>query len=150
MHNIQKQAFQSEYMLFKKRHEVSGTSRLKALSPFLDENNLIRARGRLTKASLLMTASHPIILDGNNAAVKLLIQHTHEINCHCCPEQTRNTLMEYYWILRCRAVVKQTIRHCLPCRRTLQDVSTPGWLIYPRTDYPRKISLSLKQLVSIS
>ena len=96
MHNIQKQDFQSEYMLLKKRLEVSGTSRLKALSPFLDENNLIRARGRLTKASLLMTARHPIILDGNNAAVKLLIQHTHEINCHCGPEQTRNTLMEYY------------------------------------------------------
>ena len=106
MHNIQEQDFQSEYMLLKKRPEVSGTSRLKALSPFLDENNLIRARGRLTKASLLMTARHPIILDGNNAAVKLLIQRTHEVNCHCGPEQTRNTLMEYYWILRCRAVVK--------------------------------------------
>ena len=150
MHNIQKQDFQSEYMLLKKRLEVSGTTRLKALSPFLDKNNLIRARGRLTKASLLMTARHPIILDGNNAAVKLLIQHTHEINCHCGPEQTRNTLMEYYWILRCRTVVKQTIRHCLPCRRMLQDVSTPRWLIYPRTYYPRKIRLSLKQLVSIS
>ena len=33
--------------------------------------------------------------------------------------------MEYYWILRCRAVVKQTTRHCLPSRRMLQDVSTP-------------------------
>ena len=57
-----------------------------------------------------MTACHPIILDGNNAAVKLLVQHKHEINGHCGPEQTRNTFRKSYWILRCRAVVKQTIR----------------------------------------
>ena len=76
--------------------------------------------------------------------------NTHETNCHCGPEQTRSTLMEYYWILRCRAVVKQTMRHCLPCRRMQQDVSNPRWLIYPRKDYPRKISSSLKQLVSVS
>ena len=72
-----------------------------------------------------MTARHPIILDGNNAAATLLVQNTHETNCHCGPEQTRNTLMEYYWTLRCGAVVKQTIRHYLPCRRMQQDVSKP-------------------------
>ena len=52
MHNIQKQDFQSEYLMLRKGFEVSGANRLKALGPFLDENNLIRARGRLTKASL--------------------------------------------------------------------------------------------------
>ena len=125
-------------MLLKKGFEVSGASRLKSLSPFLDENNLIRARGRLTKASLLMTARHPILHDGNNAAVKLLIQHTHEINCHYGPEQTRNTLMEHYWILRCREVAKQTIRHCLSCRRMLQDVINPQMADLPAERLPEK------------
>ena len=95
------------------------------MSPFIDKNNQLRARGRLLKASLLMTSRYPLILDGNNTATRLLIQHTHELNCHCGPEQTRNILMEYYWILRCRAVVKQTVRHCLPCHRMIQDVSIP-------------------------
>ena len=92
----------------------------------------------MTKASLLMTARHPIILDGNNAAVILLVQHTHEINCHCGPEQTRSTLMEYYWILRCRAVVKQTICHSLRCRRMLQDISTPQMADLPEERSPNK------------
>ena len=61
----------------KKGIEVSSAGRLKALSPFLDENKQLRARGRLTKAGRLMTARHPIIFDGNNAAVRLLVQHTH-------------------------------------------------------------------------
>ena len=125
-------------MLLKKGIEVSSTSRMKSLSPFLDEDNQLRARGRLAKASLLMTARHPIILDGNNAAVKLLVQHTHETNCHCGPEQTRNTLMEYYWIVRCRAVVKQTICHCLPCRRMQQGVSNPQMADLPKERLPKK------------
>ena len=70
----------------KKGIEVSSAGRLKTLSPFLDENIQLRARGRLTKSSLLMTARHPIILDGNKAAVRPLIQQTHETNCHCGPE----------------------------------------------------------------
>ena len=78
MYNIQKQDFQSEYMLLKKGFEISGARRLKALSTFLDKNNLLRAPDSLTKASLLMTARHPIILDGNIAAIKLLVQHTHK------------------------------------------------------------------------
>ena len=138
IHNIQRQDFNPEYMLLKNRIDVYSTSRLKSLSPSLDKNNQLRARGRLAKASLLTTARHPIILDGNNAAVKLLVQHTHENNCHCGPEQTRNTLMKCYWILRCRAVVKQTIRRCLPCRRMQQDVSNPQIADLPKERLPKK------------
>ena len=46
--------------------------------------------------------------------------------------------MEYYWILRCRAVVKQTIRHCLPCRRMLQDISIPQMVDLPAERLPKK------------
>ena len=64
--------------------------------------------------------------------------NTHETNCHCGSEQTRNTLMEYYWILRCRAVVKQTKRHCLPCRRMQQDVSNPQMADLLKERLPKK------------
>ena len=75
-------------MSLKKGTEFSRASQLRALSPSIDENNQLRARGRLSKASFLMTACYPIILDGNNAAVRLLIQHTHETNYPCVPEKT--------------------------------------------------------------
>ena len=48
------------------------------------------------------------------------------------------TLMEFYWILRCRTVVKQTISHCLPCRRMLQDVSNPQMADLPAERLPKK------------
>ena len=45
--------------------------------------------------------------------------------------------MEYYWILRCRAVVKQTIRHCLPCRRMIKDISIPKMADLPQERLPK-------------
>ena len=131
----QKQDFKTDLFALKKGDDISSSSRLRHLSPFIDKNNQLRARGRLSKASLLMTSRYPLILDCNNTATRLLIQHTH--NCHCGPEQTRNILMEYYWILRCRAVVKQTIRHCLPRRRMIQDVSIPKIADLPQERLPK-------------
>ena len=123
MHKIPKHDFQSGNMLLKKGIEVSGASRLKALSPFLDENYLIRARGRLTKASILMTACHPIILDGNNAAVRLLVQHTHEINCHCGPDHTRKTLswntIGYFAVEQLLNRLYDTVWHVVECCKML-------------------------------
>ena len=84
-----------------------------------------------------MTSRYPLILDGNNIATRLLIQHTHELNCHCGPEQTKNILMRYYWIIRCRAVEKQTIRQCLPCRRMIQDISIPKMADLPEERLPK-------------
>ena len=76
IHNIQT-SFPLRVHVAEKGIEVSSASRLKAVSPFLYKNNQLRARGRLSQASLLMTARCPIILDGNNAAIMVLIQHTH-------------------------------------------------------------------------
>ncbi|XP_075261158.1 uncharacterized protein LOC142352888 [Convolutriloba macropyga] len=74
---------------------------------------------------VLETARHPLILDGVNPIVKLLIKNTHVVKSHSGVEQTRSSLMEYYWILKCRAVVRQTIRQCIPCRRMAQEISPP-------------------------
>ena len=53
-HDIQRRDFNSEFMALKKGVKVSSASQLKALAPFVDENNQLLARGRLSKASLSM------------------------------------------------------------------------------------------------
>ena len=35
------------------------------------------------------------------------------------------SLLQYYWILKCRAVVRQTVRQCIPCRRMIQEIQQP-------------------------
>ena len=85
---------------------------------------------------VLETARHPLILDGVNTIVKLLIKNTHAMNSHSGVEQTRSFLMEYYWILKCRAVVRQTICQCIPCRKMAQEITPPQMSDMPNERLP--------------
>ena len=63
---------------------------------------------------------------------------------HCGKEQTRNLLMELYRILMCRAVVKQTIRQCIPCRRMIHEVDALQMADLQEFRLPRKNHLFFK------
>ncbi|XP_075250799.1 uncharacterized protein LOC142343002 [Convolutriloba macropyga] len=52
-------------------NSLSSTSRIVSLSPYVDHNQHLRARGRLSKALRLDTARFPLILDGNNQSVEI-------------------------------------------------------------------------------
>ena len=57
---------------------------------------------------------------------------------HCGTEQTRSLLMELYWILRCRAVVKQTVGQCISCRGIIKEVAAPQMANLPEFRLPRE------------
>ncbi|XP_075256011.1 uncharacterized protein LOC142348522 [Convolutriloba macropyga] len=52
-------------------NSLSSTSRSVSLSPYVDHNQHLRARGRLSKALRLETARFPLILVGNNQSVEI-------------------------------------------------------------------------------
>ncbi|GFS52603.1 integrase catalytic domain-containing protein [Trichonephila clavipes] len=54
--------FKAEIDALKKGKDVSKTSKLKALDPFLDENSLLTVGGRLSNADLPFEAKHQIII----------------------------------------------------------------------------------------
>ena len=128
---------------------VSSTSRIVSLSPFVDHNQHLRARGQLFKALRLEIARFPLILEGNNQSVRLKVKYIYQTNMHCGTEQTRNLLMELYWILRCRAVVKQTVRQCIPCRRIIQKNTAPKWLTSKNSDYHKRTITFFKPQVRL-
>ena len=96
----------------------------------------MNSKGWLSKAMVLKTTRHPLILDDVNPSVKLPIRNTHVVNSPSGVEQTRSFLMEYYLILKCRAVVRQTIRHCIPCRRIAQENNPPQMSDLPSERLP--------------
>ena len=131
--SAQHQDFKSEISNLRKSIAVSSASRIVSLSPFVDHNQKLRARGRLSKALRLETARFPLI-----PSVRLMVKHFHQTNLHCGTEQTRSLLMELYWILRCRAVIKQTVRQCIPCGRMIQKVAAPQMADLPEFKLPRE------------
>ena len=130
------QNFGDENLSLQKGKEILPSSPLKTLCPFVNGRNELRAKGWLSMAMVLETARHPLILDGVNPIVKLLIKNTHVVISHSGVEQTRSFLMEYYWILICRAVVRQTIRQCIPCRRMAQEINPPQMSDLPSERLP--------------
>ena len=97
----------------------------KTFCPYVDNIDQLRVKGRLSKAMVLETARHSIILHRLNPIVKLLIKNVYIINTDSGVEQTRCLLLQYYWIFKCRAVVRLTVHRCLPCKQNVQKILQP-------------------------
>jgi len=95
--------------------EVSTTSSLKTLHPFIDDKGILRVGGRLQQSTLPYHAIYQIILLPKHHFTKLLVSSEHIRLHHAGPQLLMASLREKYWIPRIRDVVKTVIRHCLTC-----------------------------------
>ncbi len=95
---------------------------LTQLKPFLDEEGLLRGRGRLSQAACLpRDAREPLILLPEHHTTKLIIRHLHsEVLCHAGGvSYTLNHLLGRFWLPQTRQVVFQEIAACVGCKRRL-------------------------------
>ena len=109
-------SFPNELKVPQKRNIVATSSRIRPFSLFLDESNIMRAKGRLQKSRLDYCSKHPAILDGKYPATYLLIQKVHTSNEHSPREHTRNTLQADYCILSARSQIRKMYNSCYDCR----------------------------------
>ena len=84
---------------------------------FLDDEGVIKCKGRINNAPLPALTKNPILLPAKHAFVNLLVKHTHNCVKHNGIKDTLTTLRERFWVLRGRETAKRVIRQCLVCRR---------------------------------
>ncbi|XP_052387105.1 uncharacterized protein LOC127933996 [Carassius gibelio] len=97
--------------------EAKPSSLLK-LKPFKDETDqLLRVGGRLMNAPIPYEAKHPVILPNNHHVTQLIIRHYHLRLGHAGPERVLTEIRQRFWILKGRAVITQTLKSCLQCRK---------------------------------
>jgi len=114
----QSQSFAEEKRELQQTKTVKQSSKLHQLTPFIDQQGLIRVLGRLShSASIPETQKHPIILPSNEHLTKLIIEHCHLHHLHSGFQLTWATLRRDYWILRARDTIRHLIRKCVTCRR---------------------------------
>ena len=96
----------------------SKSSKLLNLSPFLDEEGLMRVGGRLGKSkSLPYDTRHPIIMPNSDTEpVQSLIRHYHTQNYHCSIMETFYILRQKYYFLGGRNSIKKVVNKCLDCQ----------------------------------
>ena len=93
-------------------------SPLSSLSPFVDDEGVIRCGGRLGNATdLSFREKFPIILPHNSDVVVDLVRHIHEHSLHVGVDQLLSEIRRRFWVTRGRRVAKRVVSLCVTCQR---------------------------------
>lgn len=87
------------------------------LSPFIDENGVLRVGGRLQSSRLTFSQKHPMLLPNRNSVTDRIIRETHERNFHTGIQNTLYQLRRKYWLTDGKNQVRKIIRTCVRCSR---------------------------------
>jgi len=137
---IQDKYFKEEIHSLTKHYSVKQCSPILRLSPFLDENRILRVGGRLEASNLPYTAKHPILLPGHHPFSHLIIKHEHERHLHAGAQATLAAVRQNYWITSARNIVRQIVRKCIICFKSSPKPASAimGNLPSPRVNVPSR------------
>jgi len=112
---VQKQVFANEYELLRLGTSIKPNSRLISLSPFMNEDGLIRVGGRLKNSDLDFDACHPILLPRNHDLTRKIIREDHIRNIHAGTQATMAAVRQRFWPLSLRSATRKVIQECVIC-----------------------------------
>lgn len=113
----QQDCFPEDVKALKLKKPIPRTSRLRFVTPYLDEEGILRVRGRIEKCQVAIDVRHPKIIPYDHPIARLLVNHVHELIKHDSVDRTLNEVLQRYWILKGRATVKKWVSRCPECRR---------------------------------
>ncbi|XP_064470062.1 uncharacterized protein LOC135384806 [Ornithodoros turicata] len=115
---VQRECFSDEYeVLASNGGRISSTSPLLKLSPYLDQDGILRLKGRLQESDGSASQKQPIILPKHHDFTKKLIMRTHLRLLHGGVRDTLVELRETYWVINGRQAVKAMLHRCLTCQK---------------------------------
>lgn len=97
--------------------EVAGrlTNLARNLGLFLDDNGILRCKGRMLNTNWSYDMKHPILLPKDCEYTEKIIQKVHEENYHVGVPHTLSLVRRIYWIPQGRAKVQKTLKKCPQC-----------------------------------
>lgn len=114
---VQKDMFAWEYNLIKRGDQLPNRSKLSKLTPFLDDNGILRVLGRLQRTTFSYNRKHPAILAADHHFTRLIIDDAHHNTLHGGIQLTLETIRHRFWIIDARRTVQNHIRKCVKCFR---------------------------------
>nr|CAI5838764.1 unnamed protein product [Callosobruchus analis] len=118
-------SFPSDYQRLKEGNNLSSSSRILSLSPFMDRDGLIRVGGRLKNSNLPYCRKHPILLNSSHHLTKLIIRKAHLDLLHAGTEQVLSHVRETFWPISGRSVVRQVVKKCVTCAKFSTKIVQP-------------------------
>ena len=131
---IQRDAFAHEMQLIQSGKTLKPTSSLIRLSPYLDDNRIMRVGGRLGNSDLPVSMKNPIVLPKKHPGTRLVIRHYHRLLSHASPSRTLSDLVQKYWIVHSQRAVNSVISECAFCKlRSTVKPASPFMAPLPST-----------------
>lgn len=124
---IQYDCFQEELVILRfnetapvsQRKDFAKTSVIRTCSAYLDDDGIIRMRGRIDGAAYIPdSAQRPIILDRSHYVTRLLVNFYHEKYKHINHQTVLNEVKQKYWIPKLRVLVNVIRNSCQRCKNT--------------------------------
>ncbi|XP_049869877.1 uncharacterized protein LOC126369487 [Pectinophora gossypiella] len=109
------------------------SDKVRRLNPFVDKSEFLRVGGRIHKSLLPFDSKHQVILPKNHPLTILIIDDAHISNMHSGAQSTLHLLLQRYWILSSRNVVRSRIHRCVRCFRARPPRSQPSMATLPAT-----------------
>ncbi|XP_071165983.1 uncharacterized protein [Mytilus edulis] len=92
--------------------------RLRQLQLYLDENNLMRCKGRIHNAPLSESAKHPYILLANHRLSELIVLNSHElVIVHSGVNANVTKIRQTFWIPSLRQFTRKLLHRCTTCKK---------------------------------
>ncbi|XP_074657307.1 uncharacterized protein LOC141910513 [Tubulanus polymorphus] len=114
--SAQEDGFPEEYSAIKAQKKIARSSKLLQLCPTIDEDGILRARGRLKNADVDVAVKFPMILPRSHDVTRLIVTAIHVLLMHEGPEHTLNEVRQEYYVPRARSTVKKIVRQCMKCK----------------------------------
>lgn len=118
----QRRYYKVELEALTQQREVPKSSQLWRIALQIDEQGILKLRGRLEHSLCPEGQKHPMILPDVSYLADLLIRQAHKETFHGGYQVMAATLRQRFWIMNLRRAIRTYISRCLPCVRQKQKV----------------------------
>jgi len=126
------EGFEEEVTALSMKLPISKNSNIKNLCPIIDENNIMRANGRLDKVEILSSdTKYPILLPKSHYITMLIVRFYHEKYQHKKTETVIAAIRQRFWVVDLRAVLKRVSAICQKCKNDKAKPQAPQMAALP-------------------
>lgn len=92
-------------------------SKIRAFSPFMDDDKILRVGGRLSSAHCSEDAKHPVIIPKGSRLSELILGNAHSVTEHGHVQQMMQFVRNNFWISTMRSEARKIVHKCVICAR---------------------------------
>lgn len=122
---LQKSTFPETISWLQENRTFPNNKNIIKLSPFLDNDGLLRVGGRIQESMVPYNIKHPIIIP-NGRIAELIIQDLHIKHLHVGASELFTILRQQFWVFGARNIVRSIVFKCKRCfmlrRQTSQQL----------------------------